>query len=433
MKKYVLISLCIAMYTVLLSSPGAQQVGEYDMVLKGGHVIDPANSVNRIMDVAVKNGKIARVAGTIPAGSAAKTVDVSGYYVVPGLVDIHTHVFHTFDLPGRWVIPDHHSFQSCVTTVVDAGTSGADSFEDFKKIIDSSNTRILAFLNIAAPGKNDAQNDPSCFDVSHAVETAKKYPDIIVGFKSCDFSANYDEIHTPWVSVDSTLAAGRMAGLPVMVSFGPRPPQKGYPARSYRELIGNKLRPGDIHTCFFAPNIPVLREDGEINPDIREARTRGVMFDSAHGAGSFVFRNAVPAIDQGFLPDTISTDLHGAGRTRAVVDMMNIMSKFLCCGMSLEDVIRCSTINPARAVNHPELGSLSVGATADIAVIDLISGNFGYMDTRGGKNSGDKKLLSIMTLFAGKIVFDPFGVSCPEWETIPENDTYWVNSSGQTW
>ena len=295
---------------------------------------------------------------------------------------------------------------------------------------------MLAFLNIAAPGKNEAQNDPSQFDVSLAVKTAKKYPDIIVGFKSCDYWTGkrpYDEVHTPWASIDSALAAGSMAGLPIMVSFSPRLPEGDYPARSYRELIIKKMRPGDIHTCMFSPYIPVIMENGKVNPDLTRARKRGVIFDSAHGAGSFVYRNAVPAIKQGFLPNSISTDLHGAGRTRHVVDMLNIMSKFLSMGVSLEDVIKCSTINPARAINHPELGSLTVGAAADIAVIELLSGEFSYLDTGGGKIKGDKKLRIVMTLFGGDVVFDPYGISYPEWENIPKGSRYWINPSGQNW
>ena len=435
MKKIVCISFVVFFLSCKISGVSAQDGVKFDILLKGGHIIDPANNINSVMDVAVARGRIALVDKNIPADASNKVVDVSGYYVTPGFVDIHTHVFHTFDLPGRWIIADHHSFLSGVTTVVDAGTSGADNFEDFKNIIDGSRTRILAFLNIAATGKNEGQDDPSKFSVQHAVETAKRYPDIIVGFKSCDYwyEKPFDEAHPPWASVDSVLAAGRKAGLPVMISFSTRQRQKDYPERSYHEFIQKKLRPGDIHTCLFSPYIPVIREDGKLNPDIIEAQKRGVIFDGAHGAGSFLYRNAVSAFKQGFVPNTISTDLHGAGRTTTAISMLHVMSNYLAMGIPLEDVIKCSTINPARAINHPELGSLSTGSTADIAVIEVINGNISYLDTGGGKIKGNKELRSIMTIFGGKIVFDPYGISFPEWETIPKDSDYWVNPSGQNW
>ena len=406
----------------------------YSLLLKGGHVIDPSNDINNVMDVAVSEGRIAHIDAQIPSGKSEKILDVSGYFVTPGLIDMHGHVFHTFGPPGKWVIPDHHSFQSGVTTVVDAGTSGADSFGDFKAIIDCSKTRILAFLNIASPGKNEAQEDPSTFDVMKAVKTAQAHPEIIVGFKSCDYvEKGFDVLRTPWASVDSVLAAGNAGGLPIMISFIPSPPEGDFPARSYRELILERLRPGDIHTCMFMPVISVILENGTLNPDLIDARKRGVLFDGTHGAGSLVFRNMVPAVEQNFIPDTISTDLHGNGRTKAVVDLLNVMSKFLCAGMRFEDVIRCTTSNPAREINRPELGNLSIGSAADIAVIEKTTGTFSYVDTGGGTLIGNTKLQIVMTLFGGEIVFDPTGVGGHDWKSIPIDNDYWKNPSGQNW
>ncbi len=435
MKKLKFITIFLVVYAFALTT-SAQQTVQYDILLKGGHVIDPANNVNTVCDVAVANGVIARVEKNIPSASARKVVDVSGYIVSPGFLDLHAHCFSTFGNPGRWVVPDHHSFQSCGTTFIDAGTSGADNFEDFKKLIDSSRTRILVFLNIAAPGKTNAQNDPLQFKVNLAVETAKKYPDIIVGFKSADYwswNRPYDAIHTPWANVDSSLSAGKKAELPVICNLLPRQPQGDYPARSLRELLLEKLRPGDIFTCMFSSNIPIISDDGEINQDLFKAQKRGVLFDATHGTGSLLFRSAVPAVNQGFIPNSISTDLHGSGRTHAVVDMLNVMTKFLNIGIPIEEVIRCSTVNPARAINRPELGSLTEGNTADIAVIEQLNGKFSYVDSGGGKIRGDKKLQIIMTLFAGNIVFDPYGVSCPEWESIPKDSSYWITPTGQKW
>ncbi|MFC1539510.1 amidohydrolase family protein [Candidatus Latescibacterota bacterium] len=435
MKKQTFIVFCLVMLS-FTAGVSTQESVKYEILLTGGHVIDPANNINQVCDVAISNGVIARVDDTISPANAKKVVDVSGYIVTPGFLDIHSHCFSTFGNPGRWVFPDHHSFQSGVTTFIDAGTSGADSFEDFKKVIDISNTRVLAFLNICATGKNDAQNDPRTFKVDRAVEIAKKYPEIIIGFKTCDYwpmGNPYDKLHTPWASVDSAIAAGKKAGLPVMSSFHPRPAEGGFPARSLRGLLLEKFRSNDILTCMFSPHIPIVSEDGTLNRDLISARKRGILFDATHGTGSMLFRSAAPAIKQGFIPDTISTDLHGPGRTGSAVDMLNVMNKYLNLGIPVEEVIRCTTINPAHAINRSDLGTLSVGAVADIAVIDKLTGNFTFVDTGGGKISGDTKLQIVMTLFGGDIVFDPYGVSSPKWEDIPKKSRYWVTPSGQTW
>lgn len=410
----------------------------YDVLLIGGRVIDPANGFNGIMDVAVAGGRISRVAPSIHRELSRSVIDVSGCIVTPGFIDLHEHVFHTFDPPGQWVVPDHHSFQSGVTTIVDAGTAGAENFERFKQsVIDRSRTRILAFLNIASPGKNASQDDPSMFNVALAAAVAKRYPEIIVGFKSSDYDSNgikpYGGNRTPWASVDSALASGELVGRPVMVSFNPRKADGVWPARSLRELLRVKLRPGDILTCCFSPRIPVIQTNLELNPDLLAGRERGILFDTAHGAGSFVFRNAVPAIHHGFIPDCISTDLHGPGLAHGVVDLVTIMSKHLACGMNLESVIRCTTINPAHAIGRPDLGTLSIGAVADIAVVRLDKGAFSFMDTGGGRIDGNFMLRAVMTVFGGAIVFDPFGMNAPVWEDIPSDSNYWKNSTGQTW
>ena len=414
----------------------AQEEITYDILLKGGHVIDPANSIHKVMDIAVHDGRIVRVEKSIPDVKATKVFDVSRYYVTPGFIDIHAHVFYTFFTPSvRSIIADDLCFPSGVTTVVDAGTSGAQSFEDFKNLIDKSRIRILAFINIAAPGMNSAEQDPFQFDIQLAVETAQKYPDIIVGFKSAHYWTNqpYNTLQTPWASVDSLLKAGETAGLPVMIDFFPRPSVGEYPERSYRELILNKMRPGDIHTHVFAGHFPVINDDGMLNPDLLQAQKRGIIFDVGHGAGSFVFRNAIPAIKQGFIPNSISTDLHGDNTNGPVINMINVMSKFLCTGLSLEEVIRCSTLNPAKEINRPELGKLSVGSPADIAVCELIDDNFFYTDTWEGKIKGNQKLQCVLTIFGGKVVFDPTGFNYTEWEQIPEDSVYWENPADIKW
>ena len=432
MKSYILILIIASFYAFCNHTLLAREEAKYDILLRGGHVINPANNINSVMDVAVQDGKIASIEKSIPDEKAKRVFDVSNYYVTPGFIDIHAHVFYTFFTPSaRSIIADDFCFPSGVTTVVDAGTSGAESFEDFKMLIDKSQTRILAFINIAAPGMNSAEQDPAQFDVTLAVSTAKKYPDIIVGFKTAHYWASrpYDSLHTPWASVDSLMKAGRAAGLPVMIDFFPRPAVGKYPERSYRELILEKMRPGDIHTHVFAIHIPVINDDGTLNQDLVKAQKRGVIFDIGHGAGSIVFRNAVPAMKQGFIPSSISTDLHGGNTNGPVINMINVMSKFLNMGLSLEEVVRLSTLNPAKEINRPELGNLSVGSPADIAVCDLLHGNFSYTDTRRGKIKGNQKLQCVLTISGGRIVFDPSGFSYTEWEKIPKNSDYWKISA----
>ncbi len=432
MKRFVFASVTFFVFAV--SAASGQENAKYDVLLKGGHVIDPANRINRVMDVAIAEGKIARVEKNILSTDAKKTVDVSAYYVTPGLIDMHIVCFYSSLDVTSSVIADHHSFPSGVTTCVDGGTSGAKSFEEFKRVIDRSRVRILAFLNIAAPGANKAEQDPSQFDVQLVVETAKKYPGIIVGFKTAHYGGKFDEFRTPWASVDGALAAGRMAGLPVMADFTPQPPQGNYPERSYREFILEKMRPGDIVTHCLAIRYPVIMENGEVNPDIFKAQKRGVKFDLGHAGASFLLRIVVPAIKQGFIPDSISADLFGITPTTTGINLANVMSKFICLGVPLEDVIRRTTVNPSQIINRPELGNLSVGSTADIAVFEMVRGEFSYLGTGGGKINGDRKLQCVMTLFGGKIVYDhPYGLSYPYWEDIPKDSSYWVNPNKQKW
>ena len=278
------------------------------------------------------------------------------------------------------------------------------------------------------------ENDPGQFKIYPMLAQAKKYPDIIVGFKTAHYCTNgpYDDIHTPWASVDALLEAGRAAELPVMIDMIPRPELGKYPSRSRKELILEKLRPGDIDTHCFKPHYVMLDENGKLREELFKAQERGIIFDVGHGGGSFVWRNAIPAIEQGFLPNSISTDLHSANTNGKVMNMANVMSKILSIGVSIEDVIRLSTINPAREINHPELGNLSVGAAADIAVFELLKGSYSFTDVRGGKNYGSEKIHNIMTLKDGEIVSDPYAVASLYWKDIKDKN-YWVNAYGQYW
>jgi dihydroorotase len=241
--------------------------------------------------------------------------------------------------------------------------------------------------------------------------TIKKYRDVIVGVKTAHYWTQkpWESGHPPWAAIDRAEACGHGADVPVMVDFWPRPPE-----RSYAELILKKMRPGDIHTHVFAQQFPVLLEDGRLNPILQEAQQRGVFFDVGHGQGSFWFRNAVPAVKQGFIPDSISTDLHTGDFL--VRSMAEVMSKFLAMGVPLQDVIRRSTVNPAQEIRRPELGTLTEGRDADIAVLQILKGHFGYIDCGYARMNGDVKLVARMTVRAGRIVFDPSGLSMVEWE-----------------
>lgn len=400
----------------------AQTQPRYDLVLKGGRVIDPANHIDEVRDVAVFQGKIAAVEKNIPADQAGKVVDVSNLYVTPGLIDIHYHIGHG-GAPLNWFtsearahalplgIPADMALQSGVTTIVDAGTAGADTFlEEKEEVIDRARVRVLAFLNIVANGMSGGlENSVDEMDSRLCAATVTRYRDIIVGVKTAHYWTNlpWDAEHVPWAAVDRAIECATLANVPVMYDFWPRPD------RTYEDLL-KKMRPGDIHTHVFAQQFPIILADGKINPALAEAHARGVIFDVGHGSGSFWFRNAVPAAKQGFIPDSMSTDLHTGNYN--VVSMTNVMSKFLAMGVPLEDVIRRSTVNPAAEIRRPDLGTLSVGKDADIAVLELTKGHFSYIDCGVARMDGNVRLEARMTIRAGRISYDPSGLSMVEWD-----------------
>ncbi|MBN1583017.1 MAG: amidohydrolase/deacetylase family metallohydrolase [Anaerolineae bacterium] len=405
----------------------ADSKNNFDLLLKGGHVIDPANGIDSKMDVGISKKHIARVAQDIPSNAAPNTVDVSGYYVTPGILDIHTHVYTFRPTPASYVgglNADAHLLSSGVTTTVDAGTAGWKDWAEFKETcIDTSLTRILAFLNIASGGMIDKASEQRLDDLDPAITAAvaERYSDIIVGIKSAHYWTRepWDSEHPPWTSVERAVEAGELCGKPVMVDFWPRPPE-----RSYTDLILDKLRPGDMHTHVFARQFPIINEIGQVYDHLFQARDRGVIFDLGHGAASFWFRNAFPALQCSFPPDSISTDLHMGNINGPVISMVSTMSKYLSMGMPLEEVILRSTVNPAREIGHPELGTLGIGAEADIAIFQHLRGTFGFVDCGHAKLVGNEKLECVMTVRAGEIVYDPSGLSMPAWSEAPES--YWA-------
>jgi dihydroorotase len=402
----------ISLLIALLPSPMLRAQRSYDLVLKGGHVIDPKNGIDAVRDVAIKDRKIAEVAEQIQAGPGVKVIDVSGLYVTPGLVDIHVHAYagtgerHAY-AGDHSLYPDGFTLRSGVTTAVDAGSSGWRNFPDFKdRVIDRSITRILAFINIVGNGMRAGNYEQNLgdMDAQATADQARKYPQVIVGIKT----AHYDG--PEWIPVERAVQAGTTANIPVMVDFGTFRPE-----RPYEELVSNKLRSGDISTHMYLDDVPMLDAHGKVRPYLFAARKRGVIFDVGHGGGSFLFRQASPAVGQGFVPDSISTDLHNDSMNAGMKDMLNVMSKFLNLGVSLDDVIRMSTSNPAHEIKHDELGNLSVGSDADIAVLRLEKGHFGFVDTYGARMAGNEKLICELTVRDGRVVWDLNGITREDW------------------
>lgn len=400
---------------MVMACVSMQAQKSYDLLLQGGHVIDPANRIDGVMDVAVQNHRIAAVAAHIDPSLAAKTIGVSGLYVTPGLVDIHVHVYAGTGEAGSYagdnsVYPDGFTFRAGVTTVADAGCAGWKNFEDFKAhVIDRSKTRVLAFLNIVGAGMRGPKYEQNLedMDAAAAAAMAKKYPGVIVGIKTAHYMG------PEWTAVERAVEAGTLADIPVMVDFGIFRPE-----RPYQQLVLSKMRPGDISTHMYRDMVPMLDAQGKVLPYLFQARKRGVIFDVGHGGGSFLFRQAVPAIRQGWVPDSISTDLHIGSMNSGMMDMLNLMSKFLNMGIPLAEVIRDATSNPAREIKHPELGTLSVGSDADIAVLRLVHGRYGFVDSYGARMAGDRKLLCEMTLRDGQVVWDLNGLASEDWTKL---------------
>lgn len=405
----------------LSARQGAQPAAatpKYDLLLRGGHVVDARNSITGVRDVAIAGGKIAAVAAKLDPADAVKTVDVSGLYVTPGLIDIHTHTYAGTGEPGSYagdnsIYPDGFTLRVGVTTVVDAGCAGWRNFEDFKqRVIDRSKTRILAFLNIVGNGMRGGtyEQDLADMEVKPTADMARRFPGLIVGIKTAHYSG------PEWAPVERAVEAGTLASVPVMVDFGANRAE-----RPLSELVTKKLRPGDIYTHAYSGLRGEQDPSGRVNPALLAGRKRGVIFDVGHGGGSFLWRIAVPAVKEGFVPDSISTDLHIGSMNAGMKDMLNVMDKFLAMGLSLDDVIARSTWNPAREIKQDTLGHLSVGAVADVAVLRLERGRFGLVDMNGARMDSTARLMCELTVRDGKVVYDLNGISRPDWRTLPAN------------
>jgi dihydroorotase len=391
---------------------------QYDLVLKGGRVIDPKNRIDSVMDVAIANGRIARVANGIPNSAANKVIELKGLYVTPGLIDIHTHLYSRYVLPpdvpqvggpppSEGVDPDGFSFRSGVTTMVDAGSTGWREFPDFRdRIINKAQTRVLAFLNIVGTGMlTGREDDPAVMDAQAAARMAKANRSIIVGFKSAQYKG------PAWYSVDNAVAAGNLTGLPVMVDFGLITPD-----RNIKNLFLNKLRPGDIYTHCFSGHREEVLANGELNPAMWAGRKRGIIFDIGYGSASFYWYVAVPAYRAEFYPDSVSTDLHKENMNSAMQSIDNVMSELMNLGSSFASVVRMATWAPAQEIRRPQLGNLDVGSEADVAVLRVEQGHFGFLDCAGARNPGTQRIVCDLTLRKGKVTWDRNGMAGEDWQ-----------------
>lgn len=418
----------------LLASPlAAQGPPEYDFLIKGGRVIDPRNALDAVRDVAIKDGRIAAVATDIPATRALKVVDAKGLLVTPGLIDLHVHVFAGEKLKdyagGDWsVFPDGFTLRSCVTTVNDAGTSGWRNFPDFKRrIIDESKTRVTAFLNIVGNGMGSGQIEQNAEDMDGEATAAMalKHKGVVVGVKSAHYNG------TDWKPYEQAVIAGTKADIPVMIDFGGNVKA----GRTLMDLFMKYLRPGDIFTHMYGG----VRGEWDATSKGPSAamiagRKRGIIFDVGHGGTSLRYSAAIPMVKGGFLPDSISTDLHTSSMNSAMKDMLNVMGKFMAMGVPLVDVIRQSTSNPAREIKMDNLGHLSVGASADVSVLRLEQGRFGFVDFIGGRLEGTQRLQCELTVRDGKVVYDLNGMIADPWDTLPATarggDPKWDRTRG---
>jgi dihydroorotase len=375
----------------------------FDLLIKGGKVIDPSQGLEDLRDVAITGGKVARLDRNIPVKSARQVIDATGKIVTPGLIDIHTHVFPYVGPYG--IEPDPYCVKKGVTTVLDAGTSGAFTFPALKEfIIQTSATRVRALLHVvcigmvtgSTPHMGELEDLRYC-DPQLAVHTAQQNRDLIVGFK-IRFSEKYTGPND-LEGLKRARTAADEASLPLMTHIaGPFTPLP--------ELLA-LLKQGDVVThSFNSLRHGILDTEGKITPEVQEARRRGVLFDVGHGFGSFSFGVAEKSLHQGFLPDTISSDLYIDNINGPVYDLVTTLSKFLLLGMSLPDVIARCTVNAARTFNFgAEIGTMKPGAEGDASVLDLMSGDFTFTDSDGKTRQGHQKLVPVVTVRAGKLFY----------------------------
>src|ERR1700742_1033342 len=370
----------------------------YDLVLKGGRIVDPSQNIDRVTDVAFSGGKVAKVGDNL--GDATETRDVKGYIVTPGLIDLHTHVYWGGTSLG--IDAEEFCRMSGVTTAIDSGSAGPGNFAGFRKhVIEPSAVRILAYLHVSFAGMYafsktvmvGESEEMRLMAPAEAVAVAEANRDVIIGINVR--VGRHASGTSGTAPLDIALQAAGEAGLPLMCHID-------FPPPSYEEVLA-RLRPGDVLTHAFRPfpNTPATAQ-GTVKRAVLDARERGVLFDIGHGKGSFAFKTARAMLANGFYPDTISSDVHILCINGPAFDQVTTMSKFLCMGMPLPDVVAASTVNAAMALRRPELGSLKVGSVGDATLISVQQGKFDYEDVVGEHLIGDRKIVSEGVVIGGR-------------------------------
>ncbi|HIF71638.1 MAG TPA: amidohydrolase/deacetylase family metallohydrolase [Dehalococcoidia bacterium] len=382
----------------------------YDLLIKGGHVIDAANGIDEVMDVGIAGRVVAGVEKDIPESQGRRVIDASGMFVTPGLIDIHA---HTAVYSGA-MFPEEMCFPYGVTTMVDCGGAGWRTFDQFNdEIIKKSAVRVFALLNIVGKGMDgDVEQDIEDMDAELTAAKIMQRSDIIVGVKVAHFQGK------GWESIDRGVEAARLSGTFTLVD------QNAKPTRTFEDML-KRLRPGDGTTHCFGYGKPMIGNDGKVKQHYIDARKRGIKFDVGHGNNSFSFSMAKPALDQGFPPDTISTDMHRSSLHTSRAQMTEVMSKFLAMGMPMAEVVARSTWEPAKWINHTELGTLTPGALADVSILEFQdrpaglsdSGPTGYRIMRA-----EGRLLNQMTIKDGVVQFDYDGMGKDDWGETPTTD-----------
>jgi len=372
----------------------------YDLILRGGRVIDPSQTLDTVTDVAFAGGRVARLGADLKGDGTTEVCDVSGAIVTPGLIDLHTHVYWGGTSLG--IDAEEFCRASGVTTAVDTGSAGPGNFAGFRKhVIERSEVRILAYLHVSFAGiyafsprvMVGESEELRLMAPLDAVAVADANRDIVVGIKVRVGARASGRSGT--VPLDIALQVAEEVGIPLMAHIDEPPP-------SYEEVLA-RLRPGDVLTHAFRPfpNCPATAQ-GTVKKAVTEARQRGVLFDIGHGKGSFAFKTARAMLANGFYPDTISSDVHTLCINGPAFDQVTTMSKFLCLGMPLGDVIAASTVNAAFALKRPELGSLKPGSVGDATILSIKDGRFDYVDVVGEHLTGERRIRSEGVVIGGR-------------------------------
>lgn len=372
----------------------------FDLILKGGRIIDPSQRLDAVADIGFTAGRVAKIGPGLPAGPETDVRDVSGHIVAPGLIDLHTHVYWGGTSLG--IDGERYGRSSGVTTCVDAGSAGPGNFAGFRQhVVEPSAVRILAFLHVSFAGIYAFSNtvmvgeseELRLLAPSEAVAVAQDNRDIVVGIKVR--VGRHASGRSGTAPLDIALQAADQAGLPLMCHID-------FPPPSYEEVL-ERLRPGDILTHAFRPfpNAPIDAQ-GRVKDPVMRARQRGVQLDVGHGKGSFAFKTARSMLANGFYPDTISSDIHALCINGPAFDQVTTLSKLFCLGMPLNDVIAATTTNPAAAIKRPELGSLKPSSVGDATILAIRDGQFDYVDVVGEHLVADKRMVSAAVVIGGR-------------------------------